>query len=106
MNDMPVLGDEFRSLKESYYSRLAAWRTTVYERNETRTQQISAEEDELLARLIAEEEHVFWEDKNETTREEYRSKNTSHVLFFISQAAIAVIVATMVSVGLKAIPRR
>jgi hypothetical protein len=108
INDLPESDDTLLRLKENYYSRLAEWRATVYERNETRSQQISTENDELLARLIAEEERVFWQQgvAGGTTPEEETLSNPSTGIFLIGQAAVAVIVAMVASIGLKAIARR
>jgi hypothetical protein len=105
INEMPELDDGLRCLKENYYSRLVAWRATVYDLNEIRTQQIRAENEVLLARLIAEEECVFWEPESRGTHRKAQS-DTSSILFLFSQAAVAVIVASVVSISLKAFSRR
>lgn len=105
INDLPECQDNLILLKENYYSRLAAWRATVYDRNETRSRQISAENDELLARLIAEEERVFWRQDGPEAREESRSNSLNGILF-LGQTAVALVVATVASIGLNTIARR
>ena len=91
------------SLKRNYYSRLEAWRTTVLERNIAKSQKQTMEHDEILARLIQEEENVLWE--RHQCREKALSDTTRNLLF-LGQAAVALLAATIASVGFGSLARR
>mmetsp|Transcript_21552 Transcript_21552/g.37882 ORF Transcript_21552/g.37882 Transcript_21552/m.37882 type:complete len:445 (+) Transcript_21552:248-1582(+) len=101
IRDMPEMDEKLECLKQNYYSRLAAWRSTVYERNETRTKQIAAHRDELLARLIQEEEEIFW-----NPQENSGLSSKSNGILFLGQAAVALVAATVASIGLNAFSKR
>jgi hypothetical protein len=92
-------------LKQNYYSRLAAWRATVYDRNETRTKQRTAEHDEVLARWIQAEEEIFWNPRDEN-HDLSASLSAKNGIFFLGQAAVALVAATIASIGLSAISSR
>ena len=105
-------------LKETYYSRLSTWRNVVNNLNERYRRQKSIRDDELLARLIQEEERVFWQDRSKrsqqrrggTDREQWKRINTtrkvSNKITFFGHAAAALIAAAIASTGLKAMTRR
>jgi hypothetical protein len=95
--------DKTESLKRHYYSRLEEWRSTVLERNITRSEKETVRHDELLARLIQEEENVLWEQHR--CRQKTLSNSTRNFLF-LGQAAVALIAATAASVGLSTLARR
>jgi hypothetical protein len=102
--NLPVKDNKTRSLKNTYYSRLEVWRSIVIERNERSTRQEVARRDELLARILQEEENFFrdgtkWKGKTVAA-------DPSASLFFWGQAALAVVVATLASIGLRAMSRR
>jgi hypothetical protein len=96
IRDLPDKDKKLDSLKQNYYSRLAAWRATVYDRNERCNQHLSAHYDELLARLIQEEENIFWSHREK----ENFSRNG---FLFLGQAAVALVAATIASIGLNVI---
>jgi hypothetical protein len=98
--NLPAIDDKTRSLKYNYCSRLEAWRCTVLERNQAKSQQEATRRDELLARLIHEEERVLWRQQEHVISGPHPS------LLFLGQAAVALVAATMASVGLSAIARR
>lgn len=91
------------SLKQNYYSRLAAWRANVYEKNEILCRREDARHDELLARLIQEEERVLWGNSN-GNRFRQACLSTNGILF-LGQAAVALLAATMASIGLSSLRR-
>lgn len=99
IRDLPEMDEKLDSLKQNYYSRLAAWRATVYDRNERCNKQITAQHDELLARLIQEEERIFW-----NPREKENSKINGFL--FLGQAAVALVAATIASIGFNVISKR
>jgi hypothetical protein len=88
-----------QSMKLAYYSRLEAWRHTVLARNESATQKQALQADEMLARLIQEEEDILW--KKERTIDLVFS-GSSRTLLIIGQAAIAL----LSSLALNAFVRR
>lgn len=92
-----------QSMKLAYYSRLEAWRQTVVSRNEARLQRQAIHEDEMLARLIEEEERVIWKRVNAGDRAMSISTQT---FLFLGQAAVAVLAATFSSLALQAFVRR
>ena len=97
------LSHEAENLKRSYYSRLKEWRLAVLKRNTESSQQETARHDELLARLIHEEEKVLW--GKQRCQQKAIFNPTLNVLF-LGQTALALIAATVASVGLKALTRR
>jgi hypothetical protein len=99
IRDLPDMDAKLNSLKQNYYSRLAAWRATVYERNERCNKQISAQHDELLARLIQEEERVFWNPRE-------KGNSPHNGFLFLGQAAVALVAATIASIGFNVISKR
>jgi hypothetical protein len=98
IRDLPHNDAKMDCLKRSYYSRLATWRATVYNRNETRHKQLAAQQDEMLARLIQEEERIFWNPKNQG--------HANNGILFLGQAAVALVAATIASIGFNVISRR
>lgn len=89
--------------KEAYYARLEVWRETVVARNELIIEQHTIEEDEMLARLIQEEEELLW-------RRNGKSKSwmtlSTGIWLVLSQAAVAVLAGTLSSVALQAFAKR
>jgi len=102
--NLPATEDKVKSLKNSYFSRLEAWRSIVIERNENIKRQEEMRRDELLARLLQEEEELF--HGGQQVQEQAVAKEQFNGLLFWSQAALAVVVATLASIGLKAVARR
>jgi hypothetical protein len=102
--NLPVKDNKTRSLKNTYYSRLEVWRCIVIERNEISTRQEAARRDELLARILQEEENFFRDGTKCKDKSVAADHNGS--LFFWGQAALAVVVATLASIGLRAMSRR
>eukprot|EP00980_Cylindrotheca_fusiformis_P023837 scaffold11043_cov122-Cylindrotheca_fusiformis.AAC.4 len=102
--NLPVKDDKVKGLKNAYYSRLEVWRCIVIERNERVACQESARRDELLARLLQEEENFF--QRGTHCKSKSVTANHNGHLFFWGQAALAVVVATLASIGLRAITRR
>lgn len=102
--NLPVKDNKTRSLKNTYYSRLEVWRCIVIERNERISRQEATHRDELLARILQEEENFF----RDGTKGKGRTVAARHngILLFWGQAALAVVVATLASIGLKAMTRR
>lgn len=103
--NLPATEDKVKSLKNSYFSRLETWRNIVIERNEKIKREEEMRRDELLARLLQEEEELFYggqrvQDKT-VAREQYHNG-----LLFWSQAALAVVVAALASIGFKAVAAR
>lgn len=100
IRDLPDGSDDrLDSLKHQYYSRLAAWRATVYDRNEKCHQQITAQQDELLARLIQEEERIFWNPRK-------GNGPSGNGFLFLGQAAVALVAATIASIGFNVMSKR
>lgn len=92
-----------RQLKYTYYTRLEDWRQTVMAKNEIIAQNEAMERDELLARLIEEEEDALW---SEGRTQEQAMSNSTWTLLVIGQAAVALVAATVTSLALKAFVRR
>ena len=95
------------SLKQNYYARLAAWRAVVYEKNEIRCRREAVRHDELLARLIQEEERVIWRKDSASRR---RAKDAAcagpnKAVVFLGQAAVALLAATITSIGINSLRR-
>ncbi|OEU18744.1 hypothetical protein FRACYDRAFT_237024 [Fragilariopsis cylindrus CCMP1102] len=107
-------------IKWRFYSRLSTWRNIVHNRNERYRQQKSIRDDELLARLIQEEERFFWKARSARQRRhgnsgdnEYQqriSNNSSSgkvsKRIILGHAAVAIIATVLASTGLKAMTRR
>ena len=90
-------------MKHAYYTRLEFWRQRVLRHNRTRLQQQALDEDEMLARLIEEEEKVLWgKDK---VKNNALSISTQSMLI-LGQAAVALLAATLSSFALQAFARR
>ena len=104
--NLPVRELKARSLKRCYNSRLEVWRQTVIERNEMQRQKEEVQRDDLLARYLQEEEDYF----RGTTKIKEKSLSAEHTrtstLLFLGQAAIAIVAATLLSMGLKSMKRR
>lgn len=98
IRDLPHSDAKLDCLKRNYYSRLASWRSTVYNRNESRNRQLAAQQDEMLARLIQEEERIFWNPKDKG--------HSNNGILFLGQAAVALVAATIASIGFNVISRR
>jgi len=92
------------ALKQMYYHRLSVWRKTVSDRNERLRHEKQIRDDELLARLIQEEERVFWEQRR--PQQQARTKRVmgipSEKFMFISKTFLALIAI----VGLKHVSKR
>mmetsp|Transcript_46640 Transcript_46640/g.113648 ORF Transcript_46640/g.113648 Transcript_46640/m.113648 type:complete len:491 (+) Transcript_46640:103-1575(+) len=105
----PLSGDKGKiaSLKQTYYARLAAWRAAVYEKNEIRCRREAARHDELLARLIQEEERVIWRKGAAARRgaKEAAYAGPNNAVVFLGQAAIALLAATITSIGINSLSR-
>ena len=91
-------------MKLAYYSRLDAWRQTVLARNENTTQKQALQEDEMIARLIQEEEDILW--KKGRKNRDHALSNSTHTLLILGQAAVALLAATMSSLAVNAFVRR
>jgi hypothetical protein len=102
--NLPVKDNKTRSLKNTYYSRLEVWRCIVIGRNERSTRQEAARRDELLARILQEEENFFQDGTK--CKDKSVAADQNGILFFWGQAALAVVVATLASIGLRAMSRR
>lgn len=100
IQDLPDSDVSLSCLKQKYYSRLSTWRETVSDRNERYRREQSFRDDELLARLIQEEERVFWDATRSRTRK--RSFFSSNKFRVFSQALLALIAAA----GLKHMSKR
>jgi len=97
---LPDSNPSVLSLKESYFHRLLVLRKTVSDRNEKLKREKMIRDDELLARLIQEEERVFW---NNQAKSQTRTKaKPSNKLLILSKAVLAIIAA----VGLKHLSKR
>ncbi len=92
-----------QSMMIAYYSRLEIWRQTVIARNETRLRQQALNEDEMLARLIEEEEEILWQNGKAGRS---ALPISTQALLFLGQAAVAVLAATFSSFALHAFARR
>jgi hypothetical protein len=104
--NLPVKDDKARSLKKSYFSRLEVWRCIVMERNERRTRDEATRRDELLARLLQEEE-TFFHDDTIKYKSKARTTDQAGSLFFWGQAAVALAVALVVAtIAPRAMNRR
>jgi hypothetical protein len=82
---------------------LQEWREAVVVRNEFAIEQRAIEEDEMLARLIEQEEEMLW--KKESQRQKTKSA-VNGLWLVLCQAAVAVLAGTMSSVALHAIAKR
>jgi len=105
------------NLKQTYYSRLSTRRNVVNNLNERYRRQKLIRDDELLARLIQEEERIFWQDCLERSQrrggadhEQRKRMNTTRKgpnrIIFLGHAAVALIAAAIASTGLKAMTKR
>jgi hypothetical protein len=91
------------SMKHHYYARLRGWGEKVVQRHKEQDLQEFSRHDEMLARLIQEEEKVLWE-KN---RKRERSTSPATRSFIVlGQAAMALLAATVASMGLNALAAR
>jgi hypothetical protein len=103
---LPADKAKISSLKQNYYSRLAAWRSTVYEKNEIRCRREAARHEELLARLIQEEERVIWKENNAMRHtREAACRVQDSTATFLGQAAIVLLAAAMASIGIHSLRR-
>lgn len=100
IQDLPDSDVSVTCLKQKYYSRLSTWRETVSDRNVRYRREKYIRDDELLARLIQEEERVFWDETRSRTRK--RSFFSSNKFRVFGQALLALIAAA----GLKHMSRR
>lgn len=91
------------SMRMLYYSRLEAWRQTLLDRNEDTARKQALQEDEMLARLIQQEEDLFW---GESRCRNGALSRTSRTFLVIGQVAVALCAATVSSLALKAFVRR
>ncbi|KAG7364942.1 hypothetical protein IV203_038145 [Nitzschia inconspicua] len=99
IRDLPDSNERLEGMKHNYYTRLATWRATVYDRNERSNKQITAQHDELLARLIQEEERIFWSPRE-------KGNSSCNGFLFLGQAAVALVAATIASIGFNVISKR
>lgn len=90
-------------MKLAYYTRLESWRQTVLQRNHARLQQQAMNEDEMLARLIEEEEKMLW-GKNKVKKNALSISTQS--MLILGQATVALLAATLSSFALQAFARR
>jgi hypothetical protein len=97
--------DASSALKANYYKRLRSWREQVMHLNNLQAEENTFRQDEMLARLIQEEENILWKGRGrkETAT---RLSRKEIFLFGLSQTAVALFAATMASVGLQALARR
>ena len=95
--------NRIQRIKLAYYSRLEAWRETVVARNESTIAHRAIQEDEMLARLIEEEEEVIW---RKDTQVHKATPVANGFWLVLCQAAVAVLAGTMSSVALHALARR
>lgn len=102
--NLPAHDCKAKSLKNAYFSRLEAWRNIVIERNESIKRDEAIRRDELLARLLQEEEELF--NGVQQANSKTLAKDQHSGLLFWGQAALALVVATIASLGLKAVSRR
>jgi len=103
--NLPVQHDcKAKSLKNAYFSRLESWRNVVIERNESIKRDEAIRRDELLARLLQEEEELF--HGVQQANAQALAKDQHSGLLFWGQAVLALVVATIASIGLKAATRR
>jgi hypothetical protein len=103
VQSLPTADAKATCLKHNYYSRLEAWRSTVLATNLERSKKETTRHDELLARLIQEEEHILW---GQQCSQERSLSNPTRTLLFLSQAAVALVAASMASVGLSVLASR
>ncbi|KAL3943843.1 MAG: hypothetical protein SGBAC_002094 [Bacillariaceae sp.] len=104
VQNLAATDNKAKSLKNAYFSRLEAWRNIVIERNENIKRQEEMQRDELLARLLQQEEELF--HSGQQVRQQAVTKEQQNGLLILGQAALAVLVATLASIGLKAVARR
>ncbi len=97
---LPDSDPSVSSLKESYFHRLLVWRKAVSDRNEKLKREKMIRDDELLARLIQEEERVFW--NNQTKSQTQTKAKPSNKILFLSKAVLAIFAV----VGLKHFSKR
>jgi hypothetical protein len=95
--------NRIQRVKLAYYSRLEAWREAVVARNESIIAQRAIHEDEMLARLIEEEEGILWRKDGQLHE---APPVANGFWLFLCQAAVAVLAGTMSSVALHALARR
>jgi hypothetical protein len=100
IQDLPDSDASVACLKQKYFSRLSKWRKTVSDRNERYIREKAIRDDELLARLIQEEERVFW-DQTRTRSLQKRNPFGTKLMIF-GKALLALIAA----VGLKQMSKR
>jgi len=95
-----------QKLKHSYYCRLEAWRATVVTRNELAVEQQAIEEDELLARLIQQEEEWIWNKENQRQKTKKKKNVPDGFWIVLCQAAVAVLAGTISSVAIHTLAKR
>jgi hypothetical protein len=97
--------DASSALKANYYKRLKSRREQVIQLHDLQTEEDTFHQDEMLARLIQEEEDLLWEGRGrkETAT---RLSRRDVLLLGLSQTAVALFAATLASVGLQALARR
>jgi hypothetical protein len=97
--------DASSALKANYYNRLRSWRDQMINLHDLQAEEDTFRQDEMLARLIQEEENLLW--KGRGRKEAAARLSRKEVLLLgLSQTAVALFAATIASVGLQALARR
>jgi hypothetical protein len=97
--------DASSALKANYYKRLRSWREQVIHLHDLQAEEDNFRHDEMLARLIQEEENLLWKGRGRNKAVSPLSRKDI-LLLGLSQTAVALIAATVASVGLQALARR
>ena len=90
------------SLRNHYFVRLGKWGEEVVRRNEEQKKLQMQRQDRLLAQLIQSEEKLLWGRQ----RGMEAVSNSTRIWLFAGQATVALLAATMASMGANVLSRR
>lgn len=102
IQDLPDSDSSVAGLKQMYYHRLSVWRRTVRDRNERLRKENSIRDDELLSKLIQEEERVFWNQRRPQSQTKRLFGIPSKKFMVISKTFFALVAIA----GLKHVSKR
>ena len=91
------------SLRNRYFERLGMWGEEVVRRHEEQRNLDMKRRDQLLAQLIHEEEKQIWDRQR---RMEQAVAKSTRIWLFAGQATVALVAATMASIGVNVLNRR
>ena len=101
---IPTESNGLAAMQRNYYERLSLWRAHMLCEQETQANQERLHQDEILAALIQEEERMIWE--NHRQKDRTTSRSTRNLIFLSLGPAMAMLAATIASIGVKTLVRK